>query len=377
MDPTQIGFFVAIIQRFKDLSGLMTTAAQAWVFWTFQVLVTLELARVCWRLTVVHEAWAPLLMRLVILYSILGYVFTGTHWEYLYTLTIGQGIQLGLRIAGNTMDPPQFLNPAFYFQQGLDVGVILVAQWNRVGITGLGQILLSIPTTLAYMFAWVVFLVAFLVMALTLFYLQIKTALAMPLIFVLLPALLYEKTEWIATGAIRYLVHLAYVFVALAVTAALTMPLVAQVTWTQAPDIQQALLFDVIALSMAGLFIAVPKMATNILSGIFQMHTSAIPAGLFMTRNLVSMGMGAAGSVGRGVGRVVGGMGGQFGGGRGGGGGGDTAPTGGSAGVTGGPAEAAPAGQVGHRPSGAVNLAAPSIADIAASLTAGANRLRR
>jgi hypothetical protein len=273
MPVTDVGFFAFLITTFKDT---LTTAADLlypWVLGMLGFLLLLELIRVAWGIGIKDEhkvaAWAGYLIRFILLCLVIP------RWEYFFTTVTTLGVNLGLHAGGNRIAQAQFLNPGSYLQLGVELGDILYQQWNASTITGAVQVALSPVMTAAYFLAWVVFLLAFFVMGLLIFMKQIEMAFALPALLVLLPFLAFGKTGWIGQGVVTYVVKLAYTFFLLALIASIVFPVAKGIALTT-PDVRQALFFVFAAVTFVACFLVGPKMASNMMSGVFTLGAGSL-----------------------------------------------------------------------------------------------------
>jgi len=170
MPTTQVTFFAFLIATFKEALTQAADALYPWVLGMLGLLLLFELGRVCWGIGVEgHKVGA--LAGYVVRLAVLCYVVP--RWEYFFTSLTTLGVNLGLRAGGNRITQAHFLNPGAYFQLGIDMGQMLYDQWNSSQITNALGIVFSPILTMAYFLAWVIFLIAFFVMALIIFMVQI------------------------------------------------------------------------------------------------------------------------------------------------------------------------------------------------------------
>lgn len=286
--PTKIDFFVTLIEAFKEALSHATDALYPWVLGMLGILLTLEMGRVAYGIGIKDEkpgtAWIGFGIRLIVLCTLT------TRWEYFFTTLTTQGMQLGLHAGGDRLKQANFLNPGAYLQLGLDLGQVLFEQWNKSAIATVADVLWSPGMTMAYFLAWVLFLLAFFVMALIIFITQIEMAFALPSLLVLLPFLAFGKTGWIGQGVVTYVVKLAYKFFCLALIASIAYPITKELALTQTPDIRQALLMMFAAGTILACYLMGPRLATNIMSGVFTLGAGSLAnAGLlaFQTATLM------------------------------------------------------------------------------------------
>jgi len=242
------------------------------VFTIFAFLLTLELLRVCWKISAEGHAVGTFVLfglRTILLATLI------TRWEFFLTTATTLGVQLGLHIGQGRISQAQFLNPGAYVQLGVAIGQILYEQWSTSQLTNAFEIALSPLLTAGYFLAWLLFLLAFFAMALIIFMKQIELAFALPTLLLLLPFLAYGKTGWLGQGVLTYVAKMAYVFCMLALIASVVFPIMETATATE-PDIRQAWMIVCVALTFLACFIAGPMMARNIMSGVFTLGAGSL-----------------------------------------------------------------------------------------------------
>jgi type IV secretion system protein TrbL len=169
-------------------------------------------------------------------------------------------VQLGLIAGGNALTVPQFLDPGTYLAVGIRVGDVLYQSL----IANLG--LTSIPLAFAYFLAWVFFLLAYGIMGVSVFILQVEFTMAIMAAVVMLPFAALHGTGWIAQGAVSYPMNVGFRFFVLALLASAVFPLLNQITAAEA-TLHAAMVMVLAAWMMAFLFLKGPAIAAGILSG--------------------------------------------------------------------------------------------------------------
>jgi len=107
-------------------------------------------------------------------------------------------LSLGLQGTGNTLQLSQFLDPGALVKAGIDSGAVLwKAFQNNLGLT-------SFVTGLAYLFAWLAFVGAYMVMAYKVFWWQVEALIASLAGMVLLPTLAFRPLGFVAMGVLSY-----------------------------------------------------------------------------------------------------------------------------------------------------------------------------
>jgi type IV secretory pathway TrbL component len=295
MDPTRVSFFVELLNAFKSALGQATELIYPWVFVTLSFFALLELL-----LRIARGLQSNTLGKHLVGYAARLALLTWAvaRWDWLFTLVIKQGIDMGLYMAGGTLRSAQFLNPGAYYQLGLDMSVVLLEQWDTSSIAGMVDVALSPVLTFGYFLAWVVFTACFAIMALVIFIVQIEQAFALPTLLVLLPFLMCKQTGWIGQGTVTYMVRLAYRFLMLALIVGIVKPVAETLTLAK-PDIRQAYMLGCGAVTFLVCFLKGSSMAANILNGVLTLGGGSVAEAGALLLSTLQAGKAAALDVGR------------------------------------------------------------------------------
>jgi len=148
---------------------------------------------------------------------------------------------------------------------------------------------------MAYLLCWVFFLLAYAVMAVSVFIWQVEVLVASIGALVLLPFALYRSTAWIAQGAISFLVNMGFRFMIGALLAAVVFPLLSQPT-IQKPALDAAIVAVIASWTLGFLFLKVPSLASGLLSGSPTLTAGQVGAAVAATAGVLATGGGAAGA---------------------------------------------------------------------------------
>jgi type IV secretion system protein TrbL len=201
---------------------------------------------------------------------------------------------LGLEAAGSNLPASELVQPGRFAQVGIDAGMpILQAAGKLMGFTSFFNNFIQIFVLLV---AWLMVIVAFFVLAIQLFVTLIEFKLTTLAGFVLVPFGLFGKTAFLAEKVLGNVVASGVKVLVLAVIVGIGSTFFGQFTQgfgnTQ-PTIEDALSLVLAALSLLGLGIFAPGIATGLLSGAPQLG-----AGAAATTALAAGGAGAAGMIG-------------------------------------------------------------------------------
>jgi type IV secretion system protein TrbL len=200
---------------------------------------------------------------------------------------------LGLEAVGSTVSPTTFVQPGRIAQVGIDAGKpILIAAGQLMGFTSFFDNFILIFVLLL---AWVVVLISFFIIAIQLFVTLIEFKLTTLAGFVLVPFGLFNKTAFLAEKVLGNVVASGVKVLVLAVIVGIGTTLFSQFTtgFPSDPNIEDALSIMLAALTLLGLAIFGPGIATGLVSGAPQLG-----AGAAVGTALAAGGLGAGGLMG-------------------------------------------------------------------------------
>lgn len=201
---------------------------------------------------------------------------------------------LGLKAGGSTLSGADLLQPGRVAQVGIDAGnPILEAAGELMGYISFFENFVQI---VVLMIAWIIVLVAFFVLAVQIFVTLIEFKLTTLAGFVLIPFALFNKTAFLAEKVLGNIVASGVKILVLAVIVGIGSGLFGEFTQGFAggqPTITDALALVLGALSLMGLSIFGPGIATGLVSGAPQLG-----AGAAVGTGLAAAGLGAAGTIG-------------------------------------------------------------------------------
>ncbi len=211
---------------------------------------------------------------------------------------------LGLKAAGSGLSATDFLHPGRIAQVGLDAGKpILEAAGQLMGYVSFFENFVQI---VVLMIAWAIVVISFFILAVQLFITLIEFKLTTLAGFVLVPFGLFNKTSFLAEKVLGNVVASGVKILVLAVIIGIGTSLFSQFPQGfsgNQPTIEDALSLVLAALSLLGLGIFGPGIATGLVSGAPQLG-----AGAAIGTGLAAAGIGAAGVIGAraGAGALVG-----------------------------------------------------------------------
>ena len=218
-----------------------------------------------------------------------------SNWNSLAAIVFESFAGLGLLASGTGFSPADLLRPGRVAQTGLDAGrPLLESTADLMGFVAFFENFIQIACLL---FAWALVLLAFFLLAVQLFVTLIEFKLTTLAGFVLIPFGLFGKTAFMAERVLGNVVSSGIKVLVLAVIIGIGSTLFGQFTagfGGVTPTIDEAMAIVLAALSLLGLGIFGPGIATGLVSGGPQLGAgAAVGTGLAMGGAAVAAGGGA------------------------------------------------------------------------------------
>jgi type IV secretion system protein TrbL len=174
---------------------------------------------------------------------------------------------LGLLASGSKVSPTDFLHPGRIAAIGVDAAQPLLTQIGALG--GFPDILLNLATIVVLVLAWIVVIVSFFILAIQLFVTLIEFKLTTLAGFVLVPFALWNRPAFLAERVLGNVVSSGVKVLVLAVIIGIgsTIFTTFQSAIGTEPSIDQALSIVLASLTLMGLGIFGPGIATGLVSG--------------------------------------------------------------------------------------------------------------
>ncbi|UWQ16693.1 P-type conjugative transfer protein TrbL [Jannaschia sp. M317] len=223
------------------------------------------------------------------------FAFLISNWNSLAAIVFDSFAGLGLLASGTGFSPADLLRPGRVAQTGLDAGrPLLESTADLMGFVAFFENFIQIACLL---FAWALVLLAFFLLAVQLFVTLIEFKLTTLAGFVLIPFGLFGKTAFMAERVLGNVVSSGIKVLVLAVIIGIGSTLFGQFTagfGGVAPTIDEAMAIVLAALSLLGLGIFGPGIATGLVSGGPQLGAgAAVGTGLAVGGAAVAAGGGA------------------------------------------------------------------------------------
>ncbi len=271
---------------------------QGEVKWLAATLIVIDLV-----LAALFWAWAPdedVIARLVKKTLFIGaFAFLINNWTNLSRIVFESFAGLGLKASGTGLTEADFLRPGRIAQVGFDAGQPILQSIS--GLMGYVSFFENFIQIIVLLFAWVVVLLSFFILAIQLFVSLLEFKLTTLCGFVLIPFGLFNKTAFAAERVLGNVMSSGIKVLVLAVIVGIGSTLFSQFTqgFAAQPTIADAMGLVLAALSLLGLGIFGPGIANGIVSGGPQLGAGAA----------IGTGLAAGGIVAAGAGLAAGGVG--------------------------------------------------------------------
>lgn len=182
---------------------------------------------------------------------------------------------LGLTATGSMLSMENFLQPGRLAKVGLDAGGPIFLQIDE--LMGFPEVFVNLNVITVLFLAWLVVILTFFVLAIQLFITLIEFKLTTLAGFVLVPFALWNKTSFLAEKVLGNVVSSGIKVLVLAVIVGIGTGLFSEFqTVPNEPSIDHALVVMLASLSLLGLGIFGPGIATGLVSGAPQLGAGAV-----------------------------------------------------------------------------------------------------
>ena len=308
---------VGVIDRFLQVftsyidSGFGLLGGDVAFLATTLIVIDVTLAALFWAWGADDDILARLIKKTLFV-GVFAYIIG--NWNALARIVFESFAGLGLIASGGSLSAGELLQPGRIAEIGLDAGrPILASISDLMGFVSFFENFLQI---IILLFAWLVVLLSFFILAIQLFVTLIEFKLATLAGFILVPFGLFNKTAFMAERVLGLVISSGVKVLVLAVIVGIGSTIFGEFTagFTGEPTIEDAMAIVLAALSMLALGIFGPGIANGIVAGGPQLGAgAAVGAGLAAGGLAVGgvagarMAVGAAGAGARGAAAVAGG----------------------------------------------------------------------
>jgi type IV secretion system protein TrbL len=290
MNPGVIDGFLNVFTTYID-SGFGLLHGEVMYLSSTLIAIDITLAGLFWAWGENEDVMARLVKKTLYI-GVFAYIIG--NFNYLAGVVFNSFSGLGLEATGSTLTASELLQPGRFAQVGITAGMpVLQAAGSLMGYTSFFNHVVQIFVLLV---AWLFVVISFFVIAIQLFVTLIEFKLTTLAGFVLVPFGLFNKTAFLAEKVLGNVVASGVKVLVLAVIVGIGSTLFSQFTvnyGTTQPTIEDTLSLLLAALSLLGLGIFGPGIATGLISGAPQLG-----AGAAVGTALAAGGIGMAGGMG-------------------------------------------------------------------------------
>jgi type IV secretion system protein TrbL len=274
-DLSVIDRFLDVFSRYID-SGFGLLRGEVAFLTTTLVVIDMTLAGLFWAMSHASGGGDDVIGKLIkkVLY-VGAFAFIIGNFNNLAGIVFRSFAGLGLVASGSTMTQAQLLQPGRLAQVGVDAGRPIMVQISD--LVGFPEVFANLDVIAVLFLAWLVLIVCFFILAVQLFVTLIEFKLTMLAGFVLVPFALWNKTAYLAERVLGNVVSSGIKVMVLAVIVGIGTGLFAEFQTPPGtePSIDHALTIMLAALTMFGLGIFGPGIATGLVSGAPQLGAGA------------------------------------------------------------------------------------------------------
>ena len=296
--------FLAVFTRYID-GGFGLLGGEVSFIATTLIVIDVTLAALFWSWGADEDIMARLVKKTLFV-GVFAYLIG--NWNNLARIVFESFAGLGLKASGTGFTTAQLLQPGQVAQTGLDAGRPLLASIsNLMGYWSFFENFIQIACML---FAWVLVLLAFFILAIQLFVTLIEFKLTTLAGFVLIPFGLFGKSAFMAERVLGNVISSGIKVLVLAIIIGIGSTLFSQFTagfGGATPTIDQAMAIVLAALSLLGLGIFGPGIANGLVSGGPQLGAGAAIGTGLAAGGMALAGGAAIGAAAGGVGALAGG----------------------------------------------------------------------
>ncbi|CDX51990.1 putative conjugal transfer protein trbL [Mesorhizobium plurifarium] len=283
--------FLATFTRYID-SGFGLLGGEVAFVATTLIVIDVTLAALFWSWGADDDILARLVKKTLFV-GVFAYLIS--NWNGLARIVFESFSGLGLKASGTGFSAQDLLHPGKVAQTGLDAGRPLLEAIS--GLMGYISFFENFIQIACLLFAWVLVLLAFFILAVQLFVTLIEFKLATLAGFVLIPFGLFGKTAFMAERVLGNVISSGIKVLVLAVVIGIGSTLFGEFTQGfggENPTIDQAMAIVLAALSLLGLGIFGPGIANGLVAGGPQLGAGAAVGTGLAAGGIAVAGYGAA-----------------------------------------------------------------------------------
>lgn len=284
-DLSIIDQFLAVFSRYID-SGFGLLHGEVMYLSATLIAIDMTLAGLFWAMG--GEEVLAKLIRKTLYVGAFAYIIG--NFNTLASIVFRSFAGLGLLASGSTVSEAQFLQPGRLAQVGVQAGWPILQQIGT--LTGFPEVFNNLDAIVVLFLAWIVVIVSFFILAVQLFVTLIEFKLTTLAGFVLVPFALWNKTAFLAEKVLGNVVSSGIKVLVLAVIVGIGSTVFGQFQTSPPadPSLNHALAIMLGALTLLGLGIFGPGIATGLVSGAPQLGAGAAAGTALGVAGLVAAG---------------------------------------------------------------------------------------
>ncbi|GGA51428.1 conjugal transfer protein TrbL [Nitratireductor aestuarii] len=299
-----IDHFLEVFTRYID-GGFGLLGGEVAFIATTLIVIDVTLAALFWSWGADDDIIARLVKKTLFV-GVFAYIIG--NWNNLARIVFESFAGLGLKASGTGFSVADLLRPGKVAQTGLDAGRPLLESIS--GLMGWISFFENFIQIACLLFAWALILLAFFILAIQLFVTLIEFKLTTLAGFVLIPFGLFGKSAFMAERVLGNVISSGIKVLVLAVIIGIGSTLFSEFTQGfggATPSIDDAMAIVLAALSLLGLGIFGPGIASGIVSGGPQLSAGATVGTGLAAGGMVGLGAGAVGAAATGGASLAGG----------------------------------------------------------------------
>ena len=299
-----IDHFLEVFTRYID-SGFGLLSGEVAFIATTLIVIDVTLAALFWSWGADDDIMARLVKKTLFV-GVFAYIIG--NWNNLARIIFESFAGLGLKASGTSFSTADLMRPGKVAQTGLDAGRPLLDSISS--LMGYWSFFENFIQIACMFLAWALVLLAFFILAIQLFVTLIEFKLTTLAGFVLIPFGLFGKSAFMAERVLGNVISSGIKVLVLAVIIGIGSTLFSEFTsgfGGQNPSIDEAMAIVLAALSLLGLGIFGPGIATGLVSGGPQLSAGAAVGTGLAAGGMVALGAGAVGAAASGGAALAGG----------------------------------------------------------------------
>jgi type IV secretion system protein TrbL len=269
---------LGVIDRFTDVfthyidSGFGLLGPDVSFLSSALLAIDITLAGLAWALRSEDEV-IVLLARKVLYVG--TFAFLISHFRDLSDIVFSSFVRIGLKASGSTLPSQEFLRPGIVASAGFTAAHPLLDELGE--LTGFPDVFVNLPVIVITLFAWLMVVLSFFIIAVQLFVTIVEFKLTTLAGFILVPFALFARTTFLAERTLGQVAAAGIKVMVLAIIVGIGSTIFGQLatTLTRPVAVMQAMSLVLAGLSLLGLSVFSPAIAAGLIAGAPQLGAGA------------------------------------------------------------------------------------------------------